>query len=332
MILLRLLAISVAGPIVGALTMTALPGTSPLGNSLPPSLISPGRHGSGQVLGRMGNLEVRLARNSSEIAAAQEVRFQVFYDELGAKRSQVHTLEARDADRFDDVCDHIIVCDTDIHGPDHRRIVGTYRLLPAARAGHAGGLYSEGEYDIAALIARHRDRNFLELGRSCVLPAYRTKRSVELLWQGIWAYCRATAVDVMIGCASFPGTVPARHATALSFLAQNCRADPLWDAKAKPARRVEMDLVPTEAIDVRQALGAMPPMIKGYLRLGARVGDGAVIDRDFATTDVLIILPVEHINPRYVAHYGTDADRYAERRGAGSGICQNEDLDARGRQ
>lgn len=264
-----------------------------------------------RVLGRIGNLETRLARNSSEVVAAQEVRFQVFYDELGAKRSYVHELEARDADRFDAVCDHLLVIDTAIEGPDHRRIIGTYRLLPGNCARDASGFYSEAEFDIAALLARHPDRNFLELGRSCVLPAYRSKRVVELLWQGIWAYCRERGIDVMTGCASFPGTVPAAHAMALSFLHHFCRAEPEWDTCALPTRYRAMDLMPAEAVDQRAALAAIPPLIKGYLRLGGRVGDGAVVDSDFGTTDVLIVLPLEAINARYIAHYGSDASRYA---------------------
>lgn len=265
----------------------------------------------GEVLGRIGALEVRLARNASEVTAAQEVRFQVFYDELGAKRGYVHALEARDADRFDAVCDHLLVFDTSIYGPDHRQIVGTYRLLPQGRALAAGGFYAQDEFEIRALIARHPDRRFLELGRSCVLPRYRSRRTVELLWQGVWAYCRRTGIDVMTGCASFPGTVPAAHAEALSFLAQNARATGEWAVAALRHRHSAMDLMPAEAIDVKAALGALPPLIKGYLRLGARFGDGCVVDPDFGTTDVFVVLPVEDISARYINYYGAEATRFA---------------------
>ncbi|MCV0394968.1 MAG: GNAT family N-acetyltransferase [Rhizobiaceae bacterium] len=266
---------------------------------------------AGKTLGRIGTLETRLARNASEIAAAQEIRFRVFYDELGAKRQFVHILEQRDADRFDDVCDHLVVLDTAIGGPDHRQIVGTYRLLPQDKAIAAGGFYTQDEFEIGALMARHGERRFLELGRSCVLPEYRTKRTVELLWQGIWAYCRLRRVDVMTGCASFPGTVPAAHAEALSFLHHNCRADAQWDARALPHRYCSMDLMPAEAVSARTALAAMPPLIKGYLRLGASIGDGCVVDQDFSTTDVLVILPVERISNRYLNYYGAEATRFA---------------------
>lgn len=263
------------------------------------------------ILGRIGTLEVRLARNASEVAAAQNVRFQVFYDELGARRSLVHQAEARDADRFDDICDHLLVFDTSIEGPDHEKVVGTYRLLPGERAGLTGGYYSENEFAIGELIARHPGRRLLELGRSCVLPAYRSKRTVELLWQGIWAYCRKNRIDVMTGCASFPGTIPAAHAMALSWLWHHCRASGEWYVRAIADRYRSMDLMPVEAVDERLALAEMPPLLKGYLRLGGKFGDGAVVDFDFGTTDVFVVLPVEAIGNRYVSYYGEDASRFA---------------------
>jgi putative hemolysin len=265
---------------------------------------------SGAVLGRIGRLEVRLARDAGEIAAAQEVRFRVFYDELGAKRDAATALERRDSDRFDAVCDHLLVLDTAIRGPAARQIVGTYRLLRQESAIAAGGFYSDEEFQLEALIARHPDQNFLELGRSCVLPAYRSKRTIELLWQGIYAYVGHFGIDVMTGCASFHGTVPAAHAEALSFLAQNCRADRDWDVRAVPARYHGMDLMPAEAVNARAALAAMPPLVKGYLRLGARIGDGCVIDRDFGTTDVFIILPLDYVSERYLNYYGAEAERF----------------------
>jgi putative hemolysin len=262
------------------------------------------------ILGRIGNLEVRLARNSSEIAAAQEIRFRVFYDELGASRRYVHMLEQRDSDRFDSLCDHLLVLDRSISGPDQRQVVATYRLLQQEPGG-SSACYSDDEFSLSELIARHPQKRFLELGRSCVLPEYRTKRIVELLWQGIWAYCLHHRIDVMTGCASFHGIFPAAHAEPLSFLAHNCRADAQWDVSALPDRYFPIDLMPSEAVDGRRAIAAMPPLLKGYLRLGARIGDGCVIDHDFRTTDVFVILPVEMISKRYVNHFGTSADRYA---------------------
>jgi putative hemolysin len=266
---------------------------------------------NGGVLGRIGNLEVRLARNEAEIAAAQEVRYRVFYDELGARKSLFHINDRRDADRFDSVCDHLLVFDTGLPGPDHRRIVGTYRLLRQEMASAAGGFYAEDEFELTKLVSRHPGLRFLELGRSCVLPEYRSKRTIETLWQGIWAYITHYEIGVMTGCASFHGTVPAAHAEALTYLAYHCRTNPVWDIKAVPGRYCPMDLMPIEAVSAKAAVAAMPPLVKGYLRIGARIGDGCVIDYDFSTVDVFIVLPVTEIGSRFVNIYGGEAQRFA---------------------
>lgn len=265
----------------------------------------------GASLGRIGNLEVRLARNEPEIAAAQEVRYRVFYDELGARKDLFQMQDRRDADRFDPLCDHLLVFDTSLSGPEHRRIVGTYRLLRQEIAAAAGGFYSEGEFELTKLIARHPGQRFLELGRSCVLPEYRSKRTIEALWQGIWAYINHYGIGVMTGCASFHGTVPAAHAEALTYLAHHCRTNSSWDVRAVAGRYCSMDLMPIEAVNTKAAIAAMPPLVKGYLRVGARIGDGCVIDREFSTVDVFVVMPVKEIGARYVNYYGGEAQRFA---------------------
>lgn len=264
----------------------------------------------GLPLGRIGSLEVRLARTAAEIAAAQEVRYRVFHEELGAHSTSAQLLDHRDADRFDDICDHLLVIDTALGGPDLSRVVGTYRLLRDELAYASGGFYSSDEFELDSLVVRQRGKRFLELGRSCVLPEYRSKRTIEALWQGIWVYVSHHDIDVMVGCASFHGTVPAAHAQALSFLAHNCRPQPEWDVRAVAARHVDMDLMPAEAVNIKAALASMPPLIKGYLRLSAKVGDGCVVDHEFGTTDVFMILRVETISPRYINYYGAEAERF----------------------
>lgn len=261
-------------------------------------------------LGSIGTLEVRLARNEAEIAAAQEVRYRVFYEELGALAPSQTAGDRRDSDRFDGVCDHLLVFDTSLPGPSHRRIVGTYRLLRQEMAESTGGFYSEDEFELGKLIARHPTHRFLELGRSCVLPEYRSKRTIEVLWQGIWAYVCRYRISVLTGCASFQGTVPAAHAEALSYLAQNYRAAPSWDVRAVASRYYNTDLMPAEAINPKAALSGMPTLIKGYLRVGARIGDGCVIDHDFGTVDVCIILPISQIGARYLNYYGGSQQPY----------------------
>ncbi|MEM7191960.1 MAG: GNAT family N-acyltransferase [Pseudomonadota bacterium] len=267
-----------------------------------------GRFPPPQTYGRMGSLEVRLASKKSEIRRAQRLRYKVFYEEMAATPSALTMLSRRDEDMYDPVFDHLLVID---HGDANKKgwrrpqVVGTYRVLRQDVADEHQGFYTQGEYDIARLIGAKPSYNFMELGRSCVLKPYRNRRTVELLWQGIWSYVRQHGVDVMVGCASFPGINPSEHAAALSFLHHTAHAPSEWRVAAHDHLRVDMNMLPKDALDMRAALKAMPPLIKGYLRLGAYIGDGAVIDRQFGTTDVLIILPVEHIDSRYFAHFGT---------------------------
>ncbi|GGE50094.1 hypothetical protein GCM10007276_28990 [Agaricicola taiwanensis] len=258
-------------------------------------------------LGRIGNLELVLAANVAEVKQAQRLRYKVFYEEMSAVPGPASALVRRDMDEFDAICDHLLVLDHDVPAGAFKRatpkVVGTYRLLRQDVAEVNWGFYSAAEYDVAGLIARKPDLNFLELGRSCVLKPYRTKRIVELLWQGIWAYVRAHDIDAMIGCASLEGVDPERLALPLSYLAQAHGASEGWRTEALAQRRVEMNRLAPEAVDVKAALKQLPPLIKGYLRVGAMVGDGAVIDRQFGTTDVFIVMPVDAIGTRYIDYY-----------------------------
>lgn len=263
------------------------------------------------VLGRIANLETRLARSAAEIDAAQAVRYRVFVEEMNAQVAPEAARRGRDIDGWDAVCDHLLVLDTSIEGDPEEQIVGTYRLLRQEVAERAGGFYSASEFAIDDLLARHPGKRFMELGRSCVLPEYRTKRTLELLWQGNWAYALKHGVDAMFGCGSFPGVVPEEHALALSFLHHNIRATDEWAVAARPDLYRTMDLMPPEAINPKKALSALPPLIKGYMRLGAMVGDGAVVDHAFHTTDVLIVLPISNISGRYLNYYGADAGRFS---------------------
>jgi L-ornithine Nalpha-acyltransferase len=269
-------------------------------------------HAPSQSLGRVGSLEARLAQTAAEVRQAQKLRYRVFYEQGPAIPNPGRLFARRDVDSYDAICEHLLVLDhaaPDGHLANRPAVVGTYRLLRQALAEECGGFYSAGEFDIGGLIARHGNLQFLELGRSCVLAPYRNKRTVELLWHGIWSYVLQNRLDVMIGCASLDGTDPKQLALPLSFLHHYARAPEAWRARALPRRYIEMNRMSKEAIDPKAALRMLPPLIKGYLRLGAYIGDGAVVDHEFGTTDVLIVLPVSAINERYIEHF--DLSRWA---------------------
>lgn len=254
------------------------------------------------VLAEHGPLQVRMASSKYEIKAAQRLRYHVFYDEMSAIPTRRMRLQKRDFDKYDRFCDHMLVVDRDVLGAfGEPAVVGTYRLLRGEVAARHGGYYTASEYDLAPLLANaERGMRCLELGRSCVLKSYRAKPiTMQLLWKGIMVYLERYRIDMMFGCGSFPGTDPDALKLPLSYLHHFHRAPESKQLCARPELYVPMNRMPKDAIDPKAAMRKLPPLIKGYIRAGAAIGDGAVIDRQFGTTDVLIYFPVSRIGTRY---------------------------------
>lgn len=254
--------------------------------------------GFGEI--RSGNLGVRLAQDAAEIDAVQALRYRVFYAEMGAHADARTAAAQRDRDDFDAVADHLLVVDHD-RGEGAESVVGTYRLIRRPAAERLGRWYSASEYDISALVGF--DGPVLELGRSCVDAAYRTRGTLQLLWGGIAAYVFKHDIALMFGCASLPGTDLDALADQLTYLAANHMAPPEIRPRALPARYVEMLRKDPAAIDARRTLAALPPLVKGYLRLGGFVGDGAVLDHQFNTTDVAVVVKTDQVTDKYYRHY-----------------------------
>jgi putative hemolysin len=249
---------------------------------------------------RAGNLGVRIAATEAELDASQALRYRVFFEELGATAPPGLRAVRRDRDMFDPFADHLIVVDHAI-GPGPEGVVGTYRLILEDAAARAGRFYSASEYDISRLISFPGRK--LELGRSCVDAGYRGRAAMQLLWRGIAAYIFVHHVDVMFGCASLPGTDPDAIAMELTYLYHNHLAPPALRPRALPGRMVNMRRLPPDSFDPRRAMSLLPPLIKGYLRLGGYIGDGAVIDHDFNTTDVAVVVKSDLITDKYYRHY-----------------------------
>jgi L-ornithine Nalpha-acyltransferase len=255
---------------------------------------------------RYESLQVRLAQSAADIDAAQALRYRVFYEEMGAQPTAEMAARRRDFDRFDDDCDHLLVI-------DHAQgaVVGTYRLIRRAVALRHGGFYSAAEYDLRGLPDHAGE--ILELGRSCTDASARSGPAAKLMWRAISAYVFHHRIELMFGCASLSGTDPDALALPLSYLHHFHLAPDALCARALPDRYVAMDRLAKDAIDPTQAQAVLPPLIKGYLRLGGFVGDGAVIDRQFNTTDVAIVVKTDLVSDRYYRHYER---RAASREGA----------------
>jgi len=252
-----------------------------------------------------GHLEIRLARTSEELAAAQALRYKVFYQEMDAKPTAAMADLERDFDDFDDICDHLLAFDLTKKGPE--RVVATYRLLREEVISGMDEFYSSQEFDISSLFTEKfrrekvgEDRQILELGRSCVHPDYRTNNTIQLMWRAIARYIEKHNIAYLFGCASLPGTDPDELKLQLSYLYNRHKTPEEYNVPALPHYYRKMDYMTPEEYDDRMGLRSQAPLIKGYLRLGCFIGDGAVVDEQFGTTDVFILLPSDGIKRRYL--------------------------------
>ena len=259
------------------------------------------------VLAVSGALEVRLAETEHEVEQAQRLRYTVFYEEMSAIPSPRMRELRRDFDKYDDVCDHLLVVDRDAHDEDGQPlVVGTYRLTRKKDADKVGGFYTSSEFDLSAMLAGlPEDTKSLELGRSCILKSYRARPgTMQLLWKGLMAYVARFDIDLMFGCASLPGTDVAEMTLPLAYLHHFHPMPAHLKVRAQPDLYVEMNRIPKEAIDEREGIRSLPAMLKGYVRAGCCIGEGAVIDRQFGTTDVFIYFPLSGLDARYKSRFG----------------------------
>jgi putative hemolysin len=263
-----------------------------------PAIATEAERSFGELRG--GNLGVRIATTADEIDAALALRYRIFYDERGAQADEAAAASRRDRDEFDAVADHLLVVDHAI-GPGPEGVIATYRLIRAQAASRLGRFYSADEYDISPVI--DFPGQAMELGRSCVHRDYRNRTAMQLLWRGIAAYVFLHRIDLMFGCASLPGTDPDAVATELTYLHAYHLAPPEVRPRALPHRYVDMRRFDPALLEPRRALAKLPPLVKGYLRLGGFVGDGAVIDAQFNTIDVAVVVKTDLVTEKYFRHY-----------------------------
>lgn len=252
---------------------------------------------------KAGTLEVFVASRKEDIEASQALRYHVFMEEMGAQATPEMIALKRDFDEFDKACDHLLVIEHQSGGG--YKVVGTYRLLRRESMQKIGHFYSETEFDIAPI--KRLEVPILEVGRSCVHPDFRSRAVMQLLWRGIGAYVKKFNIGLMFGCASFHGTDPTAHRMALSYLYHYHLAPKEMCPQALPHLYVEMNLMPKEEVQVKEAFASLPALIKGYLRLSGYIGLGAVIDPVYNTTDVGIVVKTDLVTEKYAARYRTDA-------------------------
>jgi putative hemolysin len=251
-----------------------------------------------------GDIEVRLARTTEEIEAGQALRYQVFFEELGANPSKDVKNESRDFDNFDDICDHLLAFDNSKTGTD--KVIATYRLLREEVINGPEDFYSSCEFDLRNLYNDHfrnlmGDRQLLELGRSCVRIEYRTNAIMQLMWRFIAHYVDKHKIAYLFGCASIPGVDLEKLELPLTHLYYNYRTPDEYNIPAIKSMAEKMNYYGVDEYDKKAALRALAPLVKGYLRLGCYIGDGAVIDKIFNSIDVFVLLPIDRLESRYLS-------------------------------
>ncbi len=244
---------------------------------------------------------LKLAETEAELIAAQRLRYRVFVEELGAHGATVDHVNRQESDAFDSVYDHLLLIDRRRDAAKLDHVVGVYRLLRSEVALAGPGFYSAVEYDLSALL--NSGRRLLELGRSCVDPAYRGGMAMVLLWNALADYVLSHEVEVMFGVASYHGTDVAEIAQSLSYLYHNHLAPRDSRPVVRPEHYQTLDLIAPEKIDRTAAMRQTPALIKAYLRLGGFIGDGAYIDHCFNTVDVCLLMDTERMSQRHREAY-----------------------------
>ncbi len=232
-------------------------------------------------------LSVHLATTAGDVPEAQRLRYRVFAEEMGARFPS--SSEGLDRDTFDPFCEHLLVREGDCG-----EVVGTYRILTSAQAKRIGGIYSEDEFDLTRLGAL-RDR-LLEAGRSCVHPDYRSGATIALLWSGLCKFIRSGNHEFEMGCASI-GMADGGHAAASLYNSIGRTAMSPIEYRVFPRCAL-----PLEGLDQEREC-PVPPLIKGYLRLGAFICGAPAWDPDFNTAGLLMLLPIARLNERYARQF-----------------------------
>ena len=239
-----------------------------------------------------GPFKVKLADSAAEITAAQELRYQVFRESFSADYATDRA--GRDADLFDRHCLHVIAIEKST-----RRVIGNYRVQTSESARHGAGFYAETEFDLT-LIKRHAGR-ILELGRSCVHPDYRDGRVLNLLWAAISRFAGREGIKYMIGCVSVPTLNPPLAKAIATRLRGTHGAGDLYATPVRPS--CQRETAPGTSVSPDAVEAALPPLLKSYLRLGARVCGGPAFDDEFQCADYLVMMDVERMAGRYRRHF-----------------------------
>ena len=248
------------------------------------------------------NFVIKIAEKKSELKKAQALRYSVFYKEKKAIPSISKKILKLDYDKVDKFADHLIVIDNNRKGSKNK-IVGTYRLVRGDIAAHCGGFYTSSEFDLSKILNSYKHNQILELGRSCVHQGYRNGTIMNLLWKAIAKYVKLYDIKILLGCASFHGTDVLKYSNELSYLRKNFSLpDDLSVNSLKPKIYPTYTASNSNINDLRTFV-KLPPLIKGYIRIGGKVSHDCFVDYKFNTIDLCVIVKTDNIDEKYKKKY-----------------------------
>ena len=248
------------------------------------------------------NFVIKIAEKKSELKKAQSLRYSVFYKEKKAIPTILKKILRLDYDKIDKYADHLIVLDKNRRGIKNK-IVGTYRLLRGDITALCGGFYTSSEFDLSKILKSYKNNQILELGRSCVHKDYRNGNIMNLLWKAIAEYIKLYDIKILLGCASFHGTDVMKYTNELSYLRNNFSLPDELSVKSLDSKSYSTNIkINSDTGDIRTFV-KLPPLIKGYIRIGGKVSHDFFIDHNFNTIDLCVIVRTDNIDEKYKKKY-----------------------------
>ena len=250
----------------------------------------------------VNNFVIKIAEKKSELKKAQALRYSVFYKEKKAIPTISKKILRLDYDKVDQYADHLIVIDKNRKGIKNK-IVGTYRLLRGDIVAYCGGFYTSSEFDLSKILNSYKNNQILELGRSCVHQNYRNGTIMNFLWKAIAKYVKLYDIKILLGCASFHGTDVMKHINELSYLRKNFSLPDKLSVKSLDTKIYPAYTEINSNINNLRTFVKLPPLIKGYLRIGGKVSHDCFVDYKFNTIDLCVIVTTENIDEKYMKKY-----------------------------
>ena len=245
-----------------------------------------------------GNFLIKLVEKKTELKKAQALRYSVFYKEKKAKPSIPKKILGLDYDKSDKFADHLIVIDKGSTAPKNK-IIGTYRLIRGDVSANFGGFYTSSEFNLSNILNSYKLSQILELGRSCVHKDYRNGTVMNLLWKAIAEYVKLYNIKIMLGCASFSGTDIMKVTNELSYLRENFSLPEDLSVESLDNNIYPVYKKTKSNINNFRIFAKLPPLIKGYLRVGGKVSDSFYVDYNFNTIDLCVIVKTDNIDNKY---------------------------------